>query len=316
MQKKFVIDPDWRFCLLMSAGHSRLALLKAKEKLKEKNKKREREFKKKVIPQQNVKEMVNVPPNIAEEMKKKKRFKEALSEERNRPAEGISTEDHEKRQIRQAMEAKLNDEQRIVAKKVADGKNVFITGLAGTGKSFLLEYLVLLLKTCKDPFSVAVTASTGVSACNIGGETLHRFSGAGASGDKHRDQIVHHILLSEDGSNNLKTVESWIIDEISMVGRTLFEALDLAAKKIRQSSAPFGGIQVIACGDFMQLSPVKDEFCFKSVVWSNTFSSQNSVVLKRIYRQSDKEFLEILKGVRNGTLAPELLQKLNKMCVR
>lgn len=145
---------------------------------------------------------------------------------------------------------KLNDEQEEVLQACLRGKNVFFTGSAGTGKSFLLRKIIATFP----PDGTMATASTGVAACLIGGVTLHSFAGIG-SGDGGLQRLYD---LASRGS----TATAWrkckrlIIDEISMVDGEYFEKIEAVARYIRKNDKPFGGIQLILCGDFLQLPPV------------------------------------------------------------
>ncbi|CAO3570385.1 unnamed protein product [Mortierella alpina] len=150
----------------------------------------------------------------------------------------------------------LSSEQRYLLRKVIeDKKSVFFTGSAGTGKSVLLRQLIQDLKQVYKPGQVAVTASTGIAACNIGGCTLHSFAGVGlASG------TVEQLMVKLDEKKRNKTrwrkTKVLIIDEISMVDGVLFDKLEEIARRVKKNDKPFGGIQLIVTGDFFQLPPV------------------------------------------------------------
>ncbi|KAG7249071.1 hypothetical protein CRUP_036200, partial [Coryphaenoides rupestris] len=157
---------------------------------------------------------------------------------------------------------KLNKEQAAVLTAVLSGKNVFFTGSAGTGKSFLLKRIVGSLP----PKSTYATASTGVAACHIAGTTLHNFAGIG-SGAAPLEQCIE--LAQRPGVlQHWTSCRHLIIDEVSMVDAPLFDKLEAVARSVRRSTEPFGGIQLIICGDFLQLPPVskgkeKALFCFQ-----------------------------------------------------
>jgi len=242
--------------------------------------------------------------------------------------------------------SQLNREQKKAASQVIDGgKSVFITGSAGTGKSHLLKYIVQELKDKHGDSAVAVTASTGIAAANLGvhlgGQTLHSFAGIGLSnGMGEPNKVVKKI------SSNSKVVERWhmakvlVIDEVSMIDRKIFELLDYVARKVRCDENPFGGLQVVLVGDFLQLPPVPSrynpvrEFCFESPVWSSlglgtasrdsdsgassapTSSNKNMIHLNRVMRQNDPEFVAILNDVRLGIVSDEQLKLLNSCMVK
>lgn len=167
---------------------------------------------------------------------------------------------------------KLNDEQEEVLQSCLRGKNVFFTGSAGTGKSFLLRKIIATFP----PDGTMATASTGVAACLIGGVTLHSFAGIGSG----EGGLQRSYDLASRGS----TATAWrkckrlIIDEISMVDGEYFEKIEAVARYIRNNDKPFGGIQLILCGDFLQLPPViKQNTASLSQVctFESVFSKQN-----------------------------------------
>ena len=137
---------------------------------------------------------------------------------------------------------------------VATGHNVCLTGPGGTGKSHRIRRLI-----ASDPDRFAVTASTGIAAINVGGHTLHRWSGmmlGPQNGESNEDCFAH--LLSDKrftvraGFNRIREACTLVIDEISMItGRTL-DFLDFLCRRIRACNEPFGGIQVIVTGDLHQ----------------------------------------------------------------
>jgi ATP-dependent DNA helicase PIF1 len=136
---------------------------------------------------------------------------------------------------------------------VDEGKSVFFTGSAGTGKSVLLREIIGRLRTKykKEPDRVAMTASTGLAACNIGGVTLHSFGGIGLGRESVPD-LVKKIRKNAKAKNRWMRAKVLIIDEVSMVDGELFDKLEHIARELRKSGRPFGGIQVVITGDFFQ----------------------------------------------------------------
>ncbi|KAL3870105.1 hypothetical protein ACJMK2_042718 [Sinanodonta woodiana] len=191
----------------------------------------------------------------------------------------------------------LNKEQNEVLSAVMQGKNVFFTGSAGTGKSFLLRRIIGALP----PQHTAATASTGIAACHIGGTTLHSFAGIG-SGRAPLEQCIE-LASRPQVTQQWKRCHHLIIDEISMVDGDFFDKLENVARVIRQNDRPFGGIQLIICGDFLQLPPVskgkeKKKFCFQSKAWQKAI--EINMELKEVRRQSDKHFINVLQNIRLG----------------
>ncbi|KAK9885232.1 hypothetical protein WA026_010735 [Henosepilachna vigintioctopunctata] len=194
----------------------------------------------------------------------------------------------------------LDLEQKEVLQACLSGQNIFFTGSAGTGKSFLLRKIIGAL-----PADVTVaTASTGVAACHIGGITLHQFAGIGI-GSGSVDRCVD--MLSKGIAASLwRKCKHLVIDEVSMIDADFFQKVEEVARKIRKSDKPFGGIQLILCGDFFQLPPVgkfessKKEinFCFQTEAWKNCV--QRTFELTKVHRQEEQEFIDILNEVRIG----------------
>ena len=156
----------------------------------------------------------------------------------------------------------LSNEQVKVLEMVKNGESVFFTGSAGTGKSYLLKQIIGALP----PESTFPTASTGSAACQIGGTTLHAFAGIG-SGSAPLEQCITQALR-EHKAAQWRKCRCLIIDEISMIDADYFDKLDAVAKAVRKSKQPFGGIQLVLCGDFLQLPPVTKEgekkYCFQA----------------------------------------------------
>lgn len=202
---------------------------------------------------------------------------------------------------------KLNKEQAAVLSAVLSGKNVFFTGSAGTGKSFLLKRIIGSLP----PKSTYATASTGVAACHIGGTTLHSFAGIG-SGSAPLEQCIE--LAQRPGVlQHWTSCRHLIIDEVSMVEAHYFDKLESVARSVRRSTEPFGGIQLIMCGDFLQLPPVskgkeKAGFCFQSRSWRKVI--QVNMELTEVRRQTDQSFISLLQAVRVGRVTEEVTAKL------
>ncbi|MDX2345803.1 MAG: AAA family ATPase, partial [Legionella sp.] len=133
------------------------------------------------------------------------------------------------------------------------GKNVFLTGAAGAGKTYLLNQYINYLKN--NNVSVAVTASTGIAATHLDGTTIHAWSGIGV-----RDHLsatdLEKLLKKQNIKKHYKKTKVLIIDEISMLHPFQLDMVDAIARRILNYDAAFGGIQVILCGDFFQLPPV------------------------------------------------------------
>lgn len=186
----------------------------------------------------------------------------------------------------------LSNEQRKVLNLVTDEqKSVFFTGSAGTGKSVLLREIIksLRAKHKTQPDRVAVTASTGLAACNVGGVTLHSFAGIGL-GKEDVPELVKKIKRNQKAKSRWLRTKILIVDEISMVDGDLFDKLEAVARNVRSSGRPFGGIQLVITGDFFQLPPVPDQgkvakFSFDAATWNT--SIEHTIGLSQVFRQKD-----------------------------
>ncbi|XP_063829547.1 ATP-dependent DNA helicase PIF1 [Ostrinia nubilalis] len=203
----------------------------------------------------------------------------------------------------------LNAEQQRVLEACLSGKNIFFTGSAGTGKSFLLKRIVAALP----PDVTVPTASTGVAACHVGGTTLHAFAGIG-DGSGSLDNLCERAMKIPLVAQKWRKCKHLIIDEISMVDGTFFEKLEAVARHVRKNDKPFGGIQLILCGDFLQLPPVVEKgktgkrFCFQSPCWDKCI--EICFELKEVHRQKDQEFISILNSIRIGRVTKEISDRL------
>jgi len=198
-------------------------------------------------------------------------------------------------------------------------RSVFITGKAGTGKSTLLEYFCG--KTKK---AAVVLAPTGVAAVNVKGETIHSFF-------KFRPDITTQdakIIAGKARRNKTRKnlfdkLETIIIDEVSMVRADLLDCVDVFLKAVSKNKLHFGGKQMVFIGDLYQLPPVvigRDREVFKTQYDSCYFFSAKAMAgmkmeiieLEKVYRQSDKKFIDILNSIRNNTVKDRHLETLNK----
>ena len=181
---------------------------------------------------------------------------------------------------------------------VLKGKdNVFLTGQPGAGKSYLTnQYIDWLIDNGK---TFEVTASTGIAALNVGGKTLHSFAGL-RNDEKLSEEDVQDILKNSKVWRRYDQTEILIIDEISMVSAQLLENVDTLAKIVRNNNRPFGGIKVIAVGDFYQLPPVKGQYCFLSPLWDKAqFTFCN---ISEQHRTNDATFIDVLQAIRTGVM--------------
>lgn len=205
-----------------------------------------------------------------------------------------------------------------------DGKNVFITGPGGTGKSTLIDNIYREGMLCHR--RIYVTALTGQAAQNlknVSAITINRWAGVGiCKGDAK--EIITKALNNKRAYNRWLHTDCLVVDEVSMLSEFMFDLLDKLGKSVmekaikydrngtqrekylrrnRSPDLPFGGLQLIFSGDFYQLPPVKNTFCFQSPIWFDVFPESNHILLKQIYRQAGDAqvpFRNLLSRVRKG----------------
>ena len=178
------------------------------------------------------------------------------------------------------------------------GRNVFLTGQAGSGKTYVINSYIRRLRACGIP--VAVTASTGIAATHIGGVTIHSWSGIGIK-ESLSDQDIDLIAQKEHVFKNITSAKVLIIDEISMLSAATLDMIDRVCKAVRWDPRSFGGLQVVLCGDFFQLPPVSSSsdtkrFAFAASAWKQADFAM--CYLETQYRQNDVTFSDILNQLR------------------
>ncbi|KAL1944914.1 hypothetical protein VTO73DRAFT_2534 [Trametes versicolor] len=211
----------------------------------------------------------------------------------------------------------LSQEQTHILRLVESGQSLFYTGSAGAGKSVLLREIIKSLKKrfAKIPDAVAVTASTGIAACNIGGVTIHSFAGIGLGAENH-EQLASKVKKNRKATTRWLRTKVLIIDEVSMVDGDLFDKLARIGQLIRKRPEPFGGIQVVVTGDFFQLPPVMKgsgtvKFAFEGEMWPQTI--KKTFNLTKVFRQRDPEFVDMLNEMRFGRLTDKSIQRFKAL---
>ncbi|KAG8803492.1 hypothetical protein FRC16_005162 [Serendipita sp. 398] len=206
----------------------------------------------------------------------------------------------------------LTDEQWRVVDLCERGHSIFFTGSAGTGKSVCLRTIIERLQI-RYPEKVYVTASTGIAAINVGGTTLHSYAGI-QLGKENINVLVNRVQSSNLKRKKWQETKVLIIDEISMIDGRLFDKLEELARMVRNSEEPFGGIQLIICGDFFQLPPVPDivtsahgqkippTFAFDAKSWNRCI--KHTIVLTQVFRQKQTDFVTMLNMMRLGEMDP------------
>lgn len=193
------------------------------------------------------------------------------------------------------------------------GYNIFLTGPAGSGKTYLLNQYIDYLRANKVP--VGITASTGIASTHMGGTTIHSWSGMGIK-DVLEKEDLEVLVKKQYLRNRIMKTKVLIIDEISMLHAHRLDLVDMICRAFKQNSLPFGGMQVIMCGDFFQLPPVskKDEpeaqFVTSSKVW-NAMHLQ-ICYLEEQYRQDDRALLRVLNDIRNNEVSEMTVEYLSE----
>ncbi|XP_053390292.1 ATP-dependent DNA helicase pif1-like [Mercenaria mercenaria] len=170
----------------------------------------------------------------------------------------------------------LTDLQKEALDRISEGHSLVLTGQAGTGESFLLKRAVHLLKQMKKCVSLLCTTGIGcLQYTDLNATTVH--SWAGLQDGRYDNLTLKRLVLEDDRManvrRNVEKTEAIFIDEVSMLSRKDFEQLELVCRTVSNNDIYFGGLQVVACGDFYQLLPVPNtlygdlgQFCFESII--------------------------------------------------
>ncbi|MEI7421709.1 MAG: helix-turn-helix domain-containing protein [Prolixibacteraceae bacterium] len=210
------------------------------------------------------------------------------------------------------------------------GQNLFLTGKAGTGKTTFLKNLKI-----QSPKRMVVVAPTGVAAINAGGVTIHSFFQLSFGPQiPHDPDKPFPALNTQEGAygikrfskekiNIIRSLDLLVIDEISMVRADMLDAIDDVLRRYRTRYKPFGGVQLLMIGDMQQLAPIvkEDEWEILKNYYDTAFffssralkrSSFTSIELQHIFRQSDRQFIDLLNKVRNNQIDSSTLALLNQ----
>jgi len=197
------------------------------------------------------------------------------------------------------------------------GHNVFLTGPAGSGKTFVLNRYINFLKD--NYVDVGITASTGIAATHMGGTTIHSWTGMGIKDSLNKfdlDELKTRKYLK----NRFDRTTVLVIDEVSMLHHFRLDLIDEICRHMKNTNQPFGGLQVILCGDFFQLPPIARsgepmaQFAYESEIWKN--ANFKICYLEEQHRQTDQNFLKVLNEIRKNNLSDVgmkyLLDRQNK----
>jgi len=217
----------------------------------------------------------------------------------------------------------LNDGQRKAFELFKSGKNLFIIGAGGVGKSHLIKTINNYVKSELQK-RIYLCSTTGISAYNIGGMTINAFMGIG-TGEESLEMLIRRVYKNRGICDRIYYTDVLIIDEISMMSAALFEKINLICQKIKRNKKFFGGIQLVITGDLLQLiaifgnnkfkkdqQPEDTRLIIESDILLSNFKKENTVHLKENVRQkNDSHFIDLLSKIRYNTLNEDDIKLLN-----
>ncbi|MFK8044359.1 MAG: PIF1 family DEAD/DEAH box helicase [Crocinitomicaceae bacterium] len=193
------------------------------------------------------------------------------------------------------------------------GRNVFLTGSAGTGKTYVLKEFIKYLNKFK--IASGITASTGIAATHINGQTIHSWIGMGIKGAMTKRDL-HFLTLNKKLKKKLEKCQVIVIDEISMLHQKQLNLVEEILQYTNDNLLPFGGKQMVVCGDFFQLPPIgnhfeksREKFAFMGKSWVQ--ANFNICYLTEQYRQSANALSDVLQSIRNNTINDQTIQILD-----
>jgi len=204
----------------------------------------------------------------------------------------------------------LNEKQENALSLLRSGKSFFLTGQAGTGKTITLASMIHYCRASNRRF--AVTASTGIAAILLGGQTIHAWSGM-RLGTESLSRIIGRIMNSPNGGDvrfRIQECQTLFIDEISILKADFFNKLDALCKTVRQNALPFGGIQIVLCGDFFQLGQVNTSLDRKSND-ALLVHTRWTEAMKQLYHPAfTSDIIELVNSYWSRTYTPnELIER-------
>ena len=188
------------------------------------------------------------------------------------------------------------------------GHNVYLTGAAGSGKTYVLNQYIKYLR--QNNIVVGVTASTGIAATHMNGMTIHSWAGLGIS-----DAIdIEKILTRPTLKKRMAETRVLVIDEVSMLDGHVLDAVDTITRAFKDKTKPFGGLQVVLSGDLFQLPPVTKSgepfFAFNSTAWKSM--GLKICYLEEQHRQDDSNLLSILNAIRSNNVDETHFEELSE----
>lgn len=198
----------------------------------------------------------------------------------------------------------LSKEQTLALELCESGENIFLTGGAGSGKSYVIREFM----KDKNIKELPILASTGAAAVLLGGRTFHSFFGLGIM-EGGSQATLARVQKDKKTLSRIKKVEGVVIDEISMISGEALAVAEMISQIARESQLPWGGLRIIAVGDFGQLPPItrsgqKRDWCFLNPVWQRSGFQISQLTLNQ--RVHDNIFLRVLNQIRDGLITDEV----------
>jgi ATP-dependent DNA helicase PIF1 len=244
------------------------------------------------------------------------KFKDLIIEHNELTGSNIPTE----------INLELSKTQKTAFDKFKNGDSLLILGCAGTGKSFIIKEFYKWVNNTQQK-TIYLTSTTGISAYNIGGITINSFMGIG-TGDDRVETIIRRLKYKVSIKNRIKTTDILVIDEISMMSAAVFEKINHICQILRKSSKPFGGIQVVLTGDFLQLETIfnltnlnKSEnsdhrLIIESELFKKIFTKSTIVLEENFRQQSDTTYIDILLRIRKGIQTKSDIETLRSRIIK
>ncbi len=210
-------------------------------------------------------------------------------------------------------ESQLSGEQLLALETLCGPRNVFLTGEAGAGKSFVIRHFRKNLNEKTFP----TLASTGAAAVLVGGRTFHSFFGLGIM-EGGVEATVQRALGDRRVVKRLQGIDGFIVDEVSMLSSETLAVAERLCQLARENSSSWGGVKVIMVGDFAQLPPVtpygqRRVWAFESEAWFK--SELQAIYLRENHRTGERSFLNALNKIRMGRIEDETSEFLNSRLV-
>ena len=228
------------------------------------------------------------------------KFKDLIVEHNEQTGSNIPTE----------YELELSKTQKYAFEKFKRGESLLILGSGGCGKSFLIKQFHKWITNTQQK-TMYLTSTTGISAYNIGGITINSFMGIG-TGESSVETIIRRLKYKTSIKNRIKMTDILVIDEISMMSASVFEKINHICQILKRSNKPFGGIQIILTGDFLQLETIfnsttplnnnsnDNRLIIESELFKKMFSKSTIILQENFRQKNDTKYIDILMRIRKG----------------